>query len=73
MFSPAEEKQRKVKPAAKPKPVKQVKVEDDDQEWTEVSSGARPQVSLFLTWHLNSLPETRKSVSNLYFTVKSQV
>jgi len=49
MFSPAEEKQRKVKPAAKPKPVKQVKVEDDDQEWTEVSSGARPQVSLFLT------------------------
>ncbi|KAF6025727.1 EIF3C [Bugula neritina] len=41
--TPAEEKQRKVKPAAKPKPVKQVKVEDDDQEWTEVSSGARPQ------------------------------
>lgn len=43
---PTEEKQKKPKPAPKPKAAKPVKTEVDEGEWTEVSVGARPQVTL---------------------------
>lgn len=46
LFSPrpTEDKPKKVKAVAKPKPVIKAKVEDDEEGWTEVSAGARPQV-----------------------------
>ncbi|XP_067935019.1 eukaryotic translation initiation factor 3 subunit C-like [Watersipora subatra] len=41
--APTESKQKKVKAAPQPKPVVKAKVEEDDEGWTEVSAGARPQ------------------------------